>query len=39
MTVLFGLAIEAVIVIMVALGIGQIADHADHKTTQSQKAQ
>ena len=38
MTVLFGLAIEAAIVIMIVLGIGQIVDRADHITVQSQKA-
>jgi hypothetical protein len=38
MAVLFGLAVEAVIVIMLVLGIGQIVDRADHITIQSQKA-
>ena len=30
MPILLGLAVEAVIVIAIALGIGQIADRADH---------
>ena len=30
MQILFVLAIEAVIVIAIALGIGQVADRADH---------
>jgi hypothetical protein len=37
MPVLFGLAVEAAIVIMIVLGIGQIVDRADHNTIQSQE--
>jgi len=39
MQILFVLAIEAIIVIAVALGIGQVADRADHAKTQIQDVQ
>jgi hypothetical protein len=35
MPILLGLAVEAVIVIAIALGIGQIADRADHVNVES----
>jgi hypothetical protein len=35
MPILLGLAVEAVIVIAIALGIGQIADRADHVNIES----
>ena len=35
MQILFGLAIEALIVIVIALGIGEIADRADHVNIES----
>ena len=39
MQILFVLAIEAIIVIAIALGIGHIADRADHVNTSSQDIQ
>jgi len=39
MQILFVLAIEAIIVIAIALGIGHIADRADHVKTQIQDVQ
>jgi len=35
MQILFGLAIEALIVIVIALGIGEIVDRADHVNIES----
>ena len=35
MPILLGLAVEAVIVIAISLGIGQIADRADHVNIES----
>ena len=35
MPILLGLAVEAVIVIAIALGIGQIADRAEHVNIES----
>ena len=39
MQILFVLVIEAVIVIAIALGIGHVADHADHMNISTQDVQ